>query len=299
MKILEILKSNIKSFYRNWKNNAIIFILPVVFMGVFGTAFGESFIEKLNYSIGIVGTNDTKTDAIAKVLGEIKTKEDADSFLYYVKKYSSVSSGKDAVLSNEIVLLISLEEEKFVLYLSGKEKDINMISAPLINILDTIYGDTTSYGSSVILGLDDKQDLEDIVPFQFLAPGLIVYGLLMILIQVAIDFTKIAERADLFRFRVSSVMPYQILTAYIIFYILIGIVQSILLVISARLFGMVVYGSYLDVAILLIPAILLVIGSGIVLGSIFSKSDVVSNVGTIITVVLGFLSGAFIWQSRI
>jgi len=51
-KVLAIAIYNYKSLFRNIKSSAIMFVLPVIFIAVFGLAFGGSSFE--SFSIGLV-----------------------------------------------------------------------------------------------------------------------------------------------------------------------------------------------------------------------------------------------------
>jgi ABC-type multidrug transport system permease subunit len=74
----------------------------------------------------------------------------------------------------------------------------------------------------------------------------------------------------------------------------IAIVQSAILIASAVAFGFNPEGNMLSVVLIVVLTNLFSVGLGILIGSLSKNSETASNTGTIVSIILGFMSGSFI-----
>ena len=95
--------ANIKSLFRNFKSAGIMFILPVVFMAIFGLAFGQDFSTRTHH-IGFVMTENESYDVYKGVLEEIKKSEDSDELLFDIQEYETAEEAEEAIINDEIDL---------------------------------------------------------------------------------------------------------------------------------------------------------------------------------------------------
>lgn len=318
-KIIAITWKNLKEAVRNWKSTAIVFVLPIVFMGIFAIAFGDNF--EVNYEIaliepeagievqseietevnpGVEESQNQEYEALKQAISEI-TQANSQEKLFTVTEYSEVSTAAEKVRTGEITAYItmgkSIAETEIVV--SPRDQNTPAVIGIVREVVDGISQRQPSVLEVTTFG-EDGEEAEGVPnAFQFLAPGLIIYGLIMMITQVAIEFAQIREKNQIFRYFTSKVSSWQLILGYFLYYVVIGSVQVSILIGSAILFGLEVEGNPLEVFAMAIPAVFFVIGTGLLIGGIVEKPDPASNVATIVGIILGFLSGAFLWTTRV
>jgi len=289
--ILTTFFHNAKSTIRNWKTTAIMFILPVVFMGIFGLVFGSNS-NQVDFSIGIY--SEIKQPDVSEILRTAD--KQSDTLSINKKSYSSSMDVKNAVLNKEVDLGVVISQN--VQTKAPLFKVIVPTGNPSAIIYESIVKDilmqTVFQGSSPILTENAKTESTAQTGFDVLAPGLIVYGLLILLPGITKRFTEITEQNYLFRYAVSRISSVELILGNVLFYIALGLVQTVLLFGTAKLFG---YHASGNVFLALVPAfftLFFVIALGLLIGSVFKKTDSAMNMGSIVSIILGFFSGSFI-----
>lgn len=290
--ILAVFLHSFKSTFRNLKSSGIMFVLPIVFMGIFGIAFGGE--SNVNFDLGIV-QGDTSALDVQEMFTEIVS--DNNSLEMIVKSVDDEDELKDKIDNEEldigvIVTTPEADPNSFSYEIVVPDGDVGSFvnRAVVTDLLTSIrFGEDASIPVNVV---DPDQD--NLTGFDYLAPGLIVYGLIILIPGVANDFTNIAEKNQIFRYANSKVKAYEIIAGNTLFYIFLGIIQTILLYFTARVLG---YNAIGNVVYALVPALLVllfVVAVGLLVGSFFDKTEVATNVGTILSIIMGFFSGSFI-----
>ena len=194
-----------------------------------------------------------------------------------------------------------------------KETWRNLKSSAIIFLLPVVFMAVFAYAfgdTTVTPPISSDEQLQAEIPelgagtteitlFQFLAPGLIIYGIIIMVTKVAGDFTNLQEGGYIFRYFTASVTAVEVILGYFIYYVFIGFIQLLILFASAILFGMVARGSIPAAMLVAMPAICFAVGLGLLIGSIVDRRDIAVNIGIMLSIVLGFLSGAFISSTRI
>jgi ABC-2 type transport system permease protein len=268
-----------------------MFLLPVVFMAIFGIAFGQSD-QNTTFNIGYVGDNINYSSQLIETLSEIDTTTDSDVSLFDITEYENFESAEEAVLSEDILLFIDLSDD-FQVKVYGDQQNpaFSPISAVISDVVSNFNGvDTNFISTENILSEDAQGD----TTFDILVPGLIIYGILILIPGIAQTFTEISERGYLFRFFTSQTKAIDIIAGFTIYYLAITILQVLLLFLSAQIMGFSANGSLLFAFVASIPAGLFSIGLGLIIGAFVDKTDAATNIGTIVSIILGFFSGSFI-----
>ncbi len=294
-KVLAITTKNLKEAIRNWKSVAIVFILPLVFMGIFALAFGDAFQNV--YSLGVIKSDAPLYPAVRSVLNSI-TQQNSTAPLITVSEFGEEAEAATALADGKVTGYLKINDAltDFNLILSGKDQNSPALAAIVKEVVD---GFTQREPSLLSVEIEEVSASEELSGFQFLAPGLIIYGIIIMITQVALEFSRIKEKGQVFRYFTSKTKSWQIILGYFLHYIVIGVIQVVILITSAMSFGMNMEGNPLDVFLLAIPTVFFTIGIGLIIGSLIDRPDPASNVATIIGIVLGFLSGAFIWTTRV
>jgi ABC-2 type transport system permease protein len=137
---------------------------------------------------------------------------------------------------------------------------------------------------------------ETFTSFDFLAPGMMVFAILLLATTVAASLTREVERGTLARLKLSRMRSFDLLFGGLIPWSLIAAVQVVILLIVAILIGFHWQGGLNSLLLAMIVGILGGIASvslGMIIAA-FAKNDrQAANLGTIITVPTSFLVGAF------
>jgi ABC-2 type transport system permease protein len=137
---------------------------------------------------------------------------------------------------------------------------------------------------------------ETFTSFDFLAPGMMVFAILLLATTVAASLTREVERGTLARLKLSKMRSFDLLFGGLIPWSLIAAVQVVILLIVAILIGFHWQGGLNSLLLAMFIGILGGIASvslGMIIAA-FAKNDrQAANLGTIITVPMSFLVGAF------
>ncbi len=278
-----------KTLFRNLKSTAIIFVLPIVFMAIFGLAFGGE--NKVKFNLGIY--QEEISFSLSEIFKEIDNKN--ENIQINIQNYNNLSDLKKDLNENKIDLGLYLDKKlenggQFEIFLAKNNPSTQINSSIVIDILNQVFFEQSSIKKTIINNNDNNFN-----SFNFLAPGLIVYGLIILIPSIiAQSFSQIGEKKYIFRYSFAKISAIEIILGNILFYFLLGIIQTIILYYTATLFG---YQATGNVFIALVPIFLtlfFVISIGLIIGSLFSKSESATNIGTIVNIILGFFSGSFI-----
>jgi len=148
--------------------------------------------------------------------------------------------------------------------------------------------------------IDSKVELiagtETFTSFDFLAPGMMVFAILLLATTVAATLTREVETGTLARLKLSKMRSFDLLFGGLIPWSLVAAAQVLILFVVALLIGFHWQGGINSLILAIMVGILGGIAS-IALGMIiaaFAKSDrQAANLGTLITVPASFLTGAF------
>ncbi|MEI7603634.1 MAG: ABC transporter permease [bacterium] len=286
---------NLMNLLRNFKSAGIMFILPVVFMGVFAVAFGGN-AGNINLKTGLYVQPEigSQIPDIKEILKQVD--DQSDSIKITTTVYQDINSLKDEIKKDKLntgIILTSSNNSNipFSINIIGKENNLEFQQNK--GILNDVFYNAILPDSKVISSEVLNKNVSTSV-FNILAPGLIIYGLLILIPGIAQSFTTITEKNYIFRFANSKAKSFHIIFGSILYYLLISVVQVLILYFTAVAFG---YKATGNVFLAFIPALLtslFVIGIGLLIGSYVKKSEASTNIGTIISIIFGFFSGSFI-----
>lgn len=277
---------NLKTFFRDIKSNAIVFILPIVFITVFKFAFGGTNADII-FDLGILAENDQVTEAYQEQL--VTLKNESEEQMFEITRYESREEFQRAIELSEIDGGVIVKEAGVTLVGDTMNPGFNAISGVVTQFSNSFYqAETIVEVESVIQQTDDSSG------FTYLVPGLIVYGMIMLIPQVTIVLSHEREAHHTFRYFTSQVNGVHIIFGYLISHGIIGLLQTAILFGTVLLYGYESQASIVPALIVAVPTTFFCVGLGLLLGGLVSNSEESGNWGTIVTIVLGFLSGAFI-----
>jgi ABC-type multidrug transport system permease subunit len=272
-----------------------MFILPIVFMAIFGLAFGGA--NKVEFKLGIFqSSSNAEIFDLEKIFNDVD--KESDNLIIKTIKYENLQSLRDDLKTEKIDVGVDFSipteinsSPKFEVLVQAQDTESTINSTVVSQILTSVVLEGKNPVN--ISTLDSSKS--DFSGFDYLAPGLIIYGLIILIPGIAQSFTEIKEKKYLFRYAVSKVSSFEIIFGSILFYLLLGVIQVVILYGTALAFG---YNASGSLAVALVPALLsllFTISLGLLIGAFFDKSDGATNTGTIVSIILGFFSGSFIY----
>lgn len=292
MKVFEITKMKLKYSVRNLKSTAIVFIIPIVFMSIFGLVFGRN-ANSISFDIAILSSSNQDYNQIASMIERISDEEE-DLTINFIEA-ENYDKGKDLVVNNEANLLMNWDEASHEVQIYTKPQD--QMSAVYTGILRQITDGYFQVESTKLVQKEIEIETEDsaITPYQILTPGLLVYGIMILMPLAASDFANITEKKEIFRFFTSKAKSRDILSGYFLYLTIFAIIQFLLMLYVATMFGFSASGSpFVPFLVIGVPMIFFTVGVGLLIGSTTENSEAASNLGTMVSLVLAFFSGTFI-----
>ncbi len=346
MKFLSIAIKDLKEILRDRRGFLFILLFPMLFMLVFGFAFGGQGsntphnLAIINYDQGSVlnnqsvnfGNNLTQMLETAKYpnstisLFNVSTpseitanqqlkNETIDAELIIPQNFSqaTVSLINNTILETTNPLASSSNTSNITstLIIRGDTGYINfgttqgilvgllsqykdgVVTSTQNNVKGTPGAQPTEYLSSTVQPIAGTANF---TTFDFLAPGMIVFAIILLATTIAANLTREVEKGTLARLRLSKMRGFDLLFGGLLPWSLIVVAQVIILLAVAIEIGFHYQGG--------INSILLAILVGVIGGiasislamiiAAFAKNDrQAANLGTLITVPTSFLVGAF------
>lgn len=284
--IWQIAVKNLKTFVREIKSNAIVFILPIVFITVFKFAFGGTSSD-VTFDVGILKESSEIGEVYEEELANLENQ--SEESLVEVVNYENREEMRRAVEEDDLDGAVVVREEGVVLIGDTLDPNFQAVSGVVTQLTNAIYQVESVVDVKSLVQQDD-----DFSGFTYLVPGLIVYGMIMLIPQVAIVLSQEREKHHTFRYFTSQVNGIHMILGYLISHGLIGLIQSALLFGAVLLYGYESQASIIPALVVAVPTTFFCVGLGLVIGGLVTNSEESGNWGTIVTIILGFLSGAFI-----
>ena len=329
MKFISIAKKNFKELTRDRRGLVMILLFPLFFMLVFGFAFGGMGQSNQPHNLAVVNYDEGTTMPITgeKVnFGKNLTKilddseyEDSDVHLFNVTMTTeSVANEKLESRDIDAALIIpeNFSQSIIALITSTMQQPIStgtLTSQQPPNTTSTliIRGDTgyIGFGTSqgILTGvLEQYQDTMvtrtrnavtgSFTTFDYLAPGMMVFAILLLTTTVATALTREVNKGTLTRLKLSNMTSFDLLFGGLLPWSLIAAVQVVILLVVAVLIGFHWQGGLNTLLLALFVGIIGGIASislGMIIAAFARNESQAGNLGTLISVPTSFLVGAF------
>ncbi len=163
-------------------------------------------------------------------------------------------------------------------------------------ISETISPSTAPSAESITTSVESVPGTESFSMFDFLAPGMMVFAILLLATTVAAALSREVETGTLARLKMSRMRSFDLLFGGLIPWSLVAAAQIVILLVVAIIMGFKWQGGLNSLILAILIAVIGGIAS-VALGMIiaaFAKNDrQAANLGTLVTVPVSFLSGAF------
>lgn len=283
-KALAIAKTNLLEIKIDLKSHGIVFILPMVFMLIFGFLFSQT-LENQTFRIATIKTDNVQYLETISILESIKLED--EELMFDLHEHKSEKEAKECVKAGDSDIAIVLGKELPFKIFINESSQKSAIARSVVKEILLPQEQQLFETESVITK-------KNISGFEMQSGGLIIYGILIIIPQIAGTLASLKDKKYIFRYNSSKVTSFDIIGGFTISSFVVGIIQTIFLFYVASWFGLTPSIYTLQALIFIIPTILFAIGTGLIIGTIAPKSSTAQDIGTIFSIILGFLSGSFI-----
>ncbi|HMK54017.1 MAG TPA: ABC transporter permease [Methanobacteriaceae archaeon] len=334
MKFISIASKAAKELLRDRRGLIMILLFPMFFMLVFGFAFGgmgqqdePHNLAVINYDQGATlpgtGENLNFGNNFTQVLKDIKYQDsnvkifnvnqtnlnDANQLLKQRKADAAVIIPEN--FTQSILSSASGSNSTTTVIIRGDTGYINFgVSQGILTGILGQYQDELVAGiksqltrtpvQRVSKAIESKVEslpgTESFTNFDFLAPGMIVFAIILLATTVASTLTREVDRGTLSRLKLSKMRSFDFLFGNMIPWSFIAAAQVIILLGVAMLIGFKWQGGLNSIFLAVLVGVIGGIASvslGMIIASFARNDRQAANLATIITVPMSFLTGAF------
>lgn len=300
MRFLELAKRNLKETYRDPIALGFLLAFPLMFMLLFGVAFGGDITP--NYPIGVIDNDQTQVSQafIDEALSEVEALE--------ISNYDDTATALKDLKFGDLTAYIVIpqgfgeqvsqswqgKETSIILQMTYDESDL-MVSEQVISIVNTATRAFARIEIPVTIDANPIHIETEITNIDFIAPGIIIFGLFILIPTSARIMLRDKEKGFLSRLLTTPARPWEFISGYSISTMAIAIIQIIIFIVIARLFGMDIVGSSWLAFLIFFLVGLSSIGIGMVVASLCKSENQGESLSWLFTMPLAIISG--VWFS--
>jgi ABC-2 type transport system permease protein len=270
-----------KGFFRERVALFFTFLMPLMFLVIFGLIFGSS------------STSKTKIDVVGD--GPVLTALN-DTGIVEFQHVDSFDKAIAAVRNGDVPAAISVQGNKVELrYAASDRVQAGTVQAVISSVVDHVNLAASGKPPAVTL---DSQQVEDssLTAIQFLTPGILSWGLATSAIfGSALTLVNWRKKQVLRRIRLSPVSTGTVISSRLLVTIGTTVLQAILFIAVAMtpVFGLKLAGQWWLALPLLIVGSLSFFSIGVLVGSIAKSEEAATGITNVIVLPMAFLSGTF------
>ena len=296
MRLLEFAKRNFKETYRDPLALGFLLGFPLVFMLLMGFALGGETDPE--YDIGVLDQDQSQ-------VSQAFVSEALDK-AFEVEPYDEPDEALDDLKAGEIRAYIIIpqgfgeqvsqswqgNQENIALDVTYDESDI-MVSEQVLSIIDGVTRSFARIEVPVNINTSPLHLEAEITFFDFIAPGIIIFGVLIMIPTSARMMVRDKEKGFLARLMTTPIRASDFISGYSLCLIAIAIAQIIVFMVLAALFGMDIVGSAGLAFLTFLLTGLCCIGIGMIISSLSKSENQAEPFSWIIAMPLAMLSGCW------
>jgi ABC-2 type transport system permease protein len=298
MRILELAGRNLKETYRDPLALGFLLGFPLVFMLLFGAMFGGDNVP--NYPFGVIDEDNTPTSQafVSEALSQVPTLKVTE----YNNPETAMKDLKLGDLNAYIVIPNGFgkqvesnwqgEKAEITIEMTYDESDISLASQ-LIATVNTVTRSFARIEIPVTIDANPIHIETKITYVDFIAPGIIIFGLLIMIPTSARIIVRDKEKGFLSRLLTTPTRPLDFISSYSLCLIFIAIAQIILFMLVAWAFGMDYVGNLWIAFFIFFLTGLCSIGIGMVIGSLSKSEAQAEPLCWLFSMPLAMLSGCW------
>ena len=278
-----------KSFYRDWLSVGFSVFFPLFFIIIFGTIFSGSGTTTAPTVIQV-----GPVPVIDQLPAEAR---DALDEAVHITEGTTLDAALDEVRKGDAGGAIEQQGDTLIVHYSSADQ---VTAASVQGIFNAFVNQANISASGVppTYSLQTQQvEDESLKPIQFIAPGMIAYGIAVgAVFGAAMTLITWRQKQLLRRLRLAPVSTATIVTSRVVVSLVVALVQLALFIgISVLPFlGLTLSGAWYMAVPLVIAGTLAFLAIGLFVGAVAKTQEGGSGLANLITLPMAFLSGAFI-----
>ena len=298
MRFLELASRNLKETYRDPLALGFLLGFPLVFMLLFGAIFSSDSVS--SFEVGVIDDDNTPVsqafvdEALAAVPAlEVANYDDTatamkDLKFGDLKAYLVIPPGFGQQVSRNW----QAEESDITLQMTYDESDV-MISEQLVSIINAVTRAFARIEIPVTINANPIHVETNITYIDFMGPGIIIFGLLILIPTSARIMVHDKEKGFLSRLLTTPTRPWEFILGYSLCLVAIAIAQIIIFMVAAWGLGMDIVGSLWLAFLIFFLTGLCSIGIGMVVASLSKSENQAEPLCWLIAMPLAMLSGCW------
>ncbi len=298
MKILELTVRNLKETYRDPLALGFLLGFPLVFMLLFGAIFSGD--EVPDFPVGTIDDDGSQVSQsfIDEAMGsvevlDLRSYENTEAALDDLKlgnlsAYVEIPAG----FGEQVTRTWQGENGKIILHMTYDESDIQT-SEQLISVITSVTRGFARIEIPVTIEANPIHVETDIGYVDFMGPGIIVFGILIMIPTSARIIVRDKEKGFLSRLLTTPTRPVDFISSYFLCLVVIAIAQIILFMVFARLLGMDIIGNVGLAFLVFFLTAMCSIGIGMIVGSLSKSENQAEPLCWLFSMPLAMLSGCW------
>jgi len=298
MRFLELAKRNLKETYRDPLALGFLLGFPLVFMVFMGVAFGGETTP--NLPVGVIDNDNTPLSQafINEALSEVEALE--------VANYDDTATARKDLKFGDLTAYVVIPQgfgEQISQSWEGKETNITlditydesdiMVAEQLISIINAVTRSFAHIEIPVTINANPIHIETEITFIDFMGPGIIVFGILILIPTSARIMVSDKEKGFLSRLLTTPARPLDFISGYSLCLVVIAIAQIIIFIAAAWGFGMDIVGSLWLAFLIFLLTSLCSIGIGMVVASLTKTENQAEPLCWLFSMPLAMLSGCW------
>lgn len=307
-RLLAVAAKTWREMIRDRKGFAITVGLPLVFVAIFGFAFGQSD-QTDTYPLALLDEDRPVRGFSfgANLTGVLENATyGSGQRIFEIQRVASAEEGRRLLEDRDVAAMLTIPAgfsaamarapgANATLVVGGDPSytSFNVASGILTGILESYRERAGGAIGPDVRTRTASIASDELEPFDFIAPGLMVFAILNMAPQAAAILARERERKTLERLRLTDMRALELLGGVSLAELGVAVISLTLMVAAALLLGFHAQGSIpLAIGIGVLSAFA-VLGVGMVIAAFADKQDDAANLGIIFSVPASFLSGAF------
>jgi ABC-2 type transport system permease protein len=302
MRFWQLFVRDFKETYRDIPALAFLLAFPLLFMVIFGAALSGN--NTPSYNIAVIDRDGTQASAafVTGALDKVAT--------FVIKPYSSEDTALSALKLGDLRAYIVIPTgfgdavskhladpaatAQIDLDITYDESDLS-ISSDIVSTVNVVVRSFAHIDIPVTVTANPVNIAHKPQQIDFLAPGIIVFGLLIMIPTASRILSRDREQGYLARLLTTPTRPWEFISGYALCMMLVAIVQIVFFIAVAQLYGVHIAGSVLLAFLIFLLTALASIGIGMIVGSIAKSQNQAEPLTWLFTMPLAVLSG--VWFS--
>jgi len=298
MRFLDLANRNLKETYRDPLALGFLLAFPLLFMLLMGVVVGGETTP--NFPIGVIDNDHTQVSQafVDETLAEVPAFE--------VSIYDDVTAAMEDLKFGDLRAYIVIPQgfgeqviqsgqgdtANITLNITYDESDI-MISEQIISIINTVTRSFAHIEIPITINANPIHIETEITYIDFIAPGMIIFGLLILIPTSARMMVRDKEKGFFSRLLTTPARPLDFISGYSLCLALVAVAQIIIFMAAAYGFGMDIVGSLWLAFLIYFLVALSSIGIGMVVASLSKSENQAEPLCWLFSMPLAILSGCW------